>query len=125
LVGPEYLFQVGWSLLSELSASAAAAFENALPAEVVRGKSKATVLVQEQRYADVRRWFSSIESQISAPVFHVVSSLVNRVPLYPVVLSAQSNALSASAERRAFESLADLEMAREFVTNLARMDIMG
>jgi hypothetical protein len=125
LVGPEFLFQVGWSALSELSVSAVAAFEEALPPQVVRAKSKLLVLAQEQRYAEIRRWLFSVESQISAPVFHVISSLVNRIPLYPEVLSVQGNALSASADRRAFESLADIEKAREFINSLARMDIVG
>jgi hypothetical protein len=125
IVGPEYLFQVGWSALSDLSVSAASAFEDVLPEQVVRAKSKLFVLAQEQRYAEIRRWLASVESQISAPVFHVISSLVNRIPLYPEVLSVQGNALSATALRRAFESQADLERAREFVNSLARMDIVG
>ncbi len=132
LVGPEFLFQLGWSLLSDVANSCAVAFEDALATsaakdvlDLLRGKSKLSVLVQEQHFAGARSWLSEIESRISAPVFHVVATLVNRVPLYPEVLSERAHVTTASATRRAFESMRDVDNAKEFVANLSRMDVMG
>jgi hypothetical protein len=125
LVGPEYLFQLGWSVLSELAVSAAVKFESVLPTTVARPKIAIEVLAHEQRHVDVRRWLFDLESSIATPVFHVISSLVNRVPLYPEVLSLKGAALSASSERRAFETQEDLRNAQAFLESLHRIDVMG
>jgi hypothetical protein len=125
LVGPEYLFQLGWSALAELSWSCAATVELVLPQSVARPSRPLVILLQAQRFAEVRKWLSAVESQISLPVFHVISSLINRVPLYPEVLSVEGRSLSATSHRRAFETFADLEKCRDFVQNISNIDLMG
>ena len=125
LVGPEYLFQLGWSSLHEICRTCADAFEKKLPESMERPTQPVSALLQAQRFAEVRKWISAIESKVSAPVFHVVSSLVNRVPLYPEILSVEGHALSASASRRSFETLADVEKARAFINNISSLDVMG
>jgi hypothetical protein len=125
LVGPEYLFQLGWSSLHEICRTCADAFEKRLPESLERPSQPLSALLQAQRFAEVRKWISAIEPKVSAPVFHVVSSLVNRVPLYPEILSVEGHALSASASRRSFETFADVEKARAFVSNMPSLDVMG
>lgn len=126
LVGPEYVFQLGWAILGELALTMAKVFEATATevAPAMLSQSKIATLAREQRYAELRRELSRVETVFSVPVFHVVESILNRVPLYPEVLDIQSDAIRATANRRAFETLRDVENANVFVSNLPRMEMV-
>lgn len=118
-VGPEFLFRLGWAEISAIGTACAEAAQNldfpvAPPADLA-GE------IRRQRFLPVRRWLDALEGGISVPVHLVLSSFLNRFPLFPTLLSAESAA--ASGERRPFETMDDLELARQFVENLPRLSI--
>ncbi len=139
LVGPEFLFQVGWNLLLNIAKETAQTIcDFDINDPMVRNHLKTirritlsdasfievslTKLVENQRHSDVSVWLSSVESQLSPEIFFIIESLLNRVPMYPNILSIdkQSDTLKFTRTVKPFETLDDIEKVKLFLKNFTR-----
>jgi hypothetical protein len=117
LVGVEHLFQVGWNLELSASESFAAAIDE-LSRFSLGDAGKWLDLWRAQRFVALRRGLQQVGDRVDPGLHHVASSLLNRVPLFPEVLAAKDGSFRASAARRAYETLDEIETVRAFVAQV-------
>ena len=141
-VGPEFLFQLGWQTLMGLEKSMAEALATLVDSNDERYshlKFKKNVVLsdgsevsfnlekflQAGRFSEVRAWLSEIESDLDGAVHLVLSSVLNRIPLFPELLSVfdseSANPTLVSAvpsARRAFCTVADVSSVQRFISEL-------
>lgn len=106
LLGPEFIFHIGWNLLLSLQGKVAKTLcKIDADHEKFRGKFKTIrhisisdsspleisliKLVENQRYADISAWLSDIETIIPVGLFLALEALLGRVPMYPEFLSKE------------------------------------
>ncbi|WGL61464.1 DUF6178 family protein [Pigmentibacter sp. JX0631] len=135
-VGPEFVFHLGWNMIhsipKELSKEILfldAAHEN------LRNKLKTiqTIkmsdgtefsigldkLVEKHRFADVKKWLSSIEGLLPIEIYLVLEGFFDRVPMLCELITTKtkfSNKLSPTT--KPFETLQEINMAKEFIQNI-------
>ncbi|KAB8030850.1 DUF6178 family protein [Fluviispira multicolorata] len=139
LVGPEFLFQVGWNVLLNISKETAqvlceidssdSGLKNSLKTVHRISLSDSSVLevslvklIENQKYSDVNVWLSSIESDLSSTIFFVIESLLSRIPMCPEILSFDkiNDTLKFTQSRKPFETLDDIEKVKLFLKNFYR-----
>ena len=143
VLGPEYLFQLGWNIILSLQKELAKEITDIdLNHIVYKGKLKTIrkislsdssvleiyldKLVENQRYPDIRFWLSSIESTISVELFLVLESFFGRVPMYSELLSVDKiiGAKKVSPIFKPFETLQEIKSAKEFIHNFHHNIVM-
>lgn len=136
LLGPEYLFHLGWNILISL--------QNDLAKEIVeidlnhidfKGKLKTIrkinisdsssldislhKLVENQRYPDISMWLASIEVQLPTELFLVFEAFFGRVPMCSDLLSGEKiiGGMKVNTTFKPFETLNEIEKAKVFINN--------
>ena len=136
MLGPEYLFHLGWNILISL--------QKDLSKEIVKidlnhikykGKLKSLrkvfisdsssleisleKLVENQRYPDISTWLASIESDIPTELFLVLEAFFGRVPMCSELLSVDkiNGAMKVHTTFKPFETLNEIEKAKVFINN--------
>lgn len=128
-LGPEAVFQIGWQTLQDLVEDAVQAVLSALPDhasvtfKIQLEDSTQLQLPVEQllpagRYLELRRWLQSVLPDASISLRHVLLSTVNRLPLFPILLSEDVGVTHGSAELKPYESIQEIDLMKEFIESL-------
>jgi hypothetical protein len=135
LLGPEYIFQIGWSILTGLQKDLGHKIVS-LDTSLYNGKLKSlrtitmsdsnnleiplNKLVANQRYPDINKWLDDIETHISQELFLVFESLFGKVPMFSELLAAEKlvNTIKIQNNFKPFETLNEIESARVFINNI-------
>ena len=137
VVGPEVVFQMGWQALQDLvedaiqSVVASQKFRNVASCKVTLADGDTielpiVQLLQGGRYLELRRWLQSVLPVEQVSLRHVLLSTVNRLPLFPILLSEEGNVTRGSTEVKPYERLQEVEVTRDFLSSLPRiMDAMS
>lgn len=117
-IGIEMLFKLGYSLTCETVTFGAQMIET-LAAQ--RGhKLQFARNMAMGRFAEVRLWLNQ-NSRITDPMlFHVLNALLNKIPMFPVVLVETNAVLKASPELKVFETMSEIDFAQKFFEGLGR-----
>ena len=143
ILGPEYLFQLGWNIILSLQKDLAKEIMH-IDLNHIKYKDKLKTirkisisdlsvieisldkLVENQRYPDIQYWLSSVESSVSVELFLVLESFFGRVPMYSELLS-MSNLIGVKKvipTFKPFETLHEIENAKEFIQNFHHNIVM-
>jgi hypothetical protein len=135
LLGPEYVFQVGWSILTGLQKDLGLKIVY-LDTNLYNGKLKSlrtitmsdssnleiplNKLVENQRHPDINKWLDDIEIHISQELFLVFESLFGKVPMFSELLAAEKlvSTIKVQNNFKPFETLNEIESARVFINNI-------
>ena len=136
LLGPEYLFQIGWSIILFLQKqltekiihldSFHEKYKNKLKTiRKIRISDSSVVeisldkLVENQRHPDIANWLSSIEALIPMQLYLVLESIFGRIPMYSDLFSKDKmmGVKSVNPTFKPFETLQEIESAKEFIHN--------
>lgn len=129
LLGPETVFQIGWQTLQDLVEDAVQSVLSALPGQASRTfriqledetqiELPVAQLLSAGRYLELRRWLQSILPDASISLRHVLLSTVNRLPLFPILLSEDVGVTHGRAELKPYESLQEIDLIKEFIESL-------
>jgi hypothetical protein len=77
-------------------------------------------LFNQQRFTDIFVWLNSLEQKISAENFFVFESFLERIPLFPEILSQKTEGcqLKFFKNTKPFENLNEIRLAENFINNL-------
>lgn len=142
-IGPEAVFQAGWQSLQELAMdslqmlvftlSKSGKNETKINDEMVIALSdgqqlKMSVLhlLSRGRYADVRIWLQTVRLPIDSALGHILHATLNRLPVFPIILTEENATARASTAVRPYERLKEVEKTRVFFERLPQMlDSLG
>jgi Family of unknown function (DUF6178) len=136
LLGPEYLFHLGWNILISLQKDLSKEIVE-IDLNHINYKDKLKTirkiyisdsssldisldkLVENQRYPDISSWLGSIESHIPTELFLVLEAFFGRVPMYSELLSVEKiiGAMKVHTTFKPFETLNEIEKAKVFINN--------
>lgn len=140
--GPEALFQTGWQTLQELSADmlqmlvyivenneqlrkkVGTGYSVRLSDGEVAGLS-VLQLQSRGRYPEVRKWLAELETYFDASVHHILKSALNRLPVFPILLLEEGNAVRGTTAVKPYERLKEVEKSRVFVSRLAHVAVVS
>ncbi|WP_158998830.1 DUF6178 family protein [Pigmentibacter ruber] len=135
-VGPEFVFHIGWNLIysipKELSKEIIfldAAHEklrnklNTIQKIKLFDGTEYTIgldkLIEKHRFADAKKWLSSVEGLLPIEIYLVLESFFDRVPMLCELNTTKakfSNKLLPAT--KPFETLQEINLAKEFIQNI-------
>lgn len=137
-VGPEAVFQVGWQTLQELASDALQMLVYTVDNnDKLKSKIGSDYVIQlsdgqavrlsvlqlhsRGRYLEVRKWLSDLEPFFDISVHHILKSTLNRLPVFPILMSEGNSGTRGTTAVKPYERLEEVEKVRVFVGRLPQM----
>lgn len=135
VLGPEFIFKLGWNrilALGEQTALRLMELAQANPTQFGFLHAQRAVTFADGtvmhldlvklwrlgRYVEVRSWLAEREEKLPAGAYFVLSSLLNRLPLYPELLAPEGSTVQGSVVRHPFCEQSEIAQVQRFLENL-------
>ncbi|MFZ9519154.1 MAG: DUF6178 family protein [Silvanigrellaceae bacterium] len=137
-VGPEALFQIGWQTLQDMAMDALqilvynvdnnkelkTKIGSDFVVQLADGESVRLSVLQLQsqgRHLEVRKWMQQLASHVDPAIQHILSSTLNRLPVFPIILMEENATTRGSVEVKPYERLEEIERTRDFWKHSSRV----
>ena len=134
-VGPEALFQIGWQTLQDMAMDALqilvynvdnnkelkTKIGSDFVVQLADGESVRLSVLQLQsqgRHLEVRKWMQQLASHVDPAIQHILSSTLNRLPVFPIILREETGAIRGTTEVKPYEVMYEVESTRRFLSGL-------